>query len=42
LTEHGQARLRLRFRRDVQEGEDHGTCAVPCREAASNGCGCCG
>ena len=28
-TEHGQARGRLRFRRDVLEGEDHGTVAAP-------------
>ena len=35
-TEHGQARLRLRFRRDVEEGEDHGTVPRPSTGAASN------
>jgi len=33
-TEHGQARLRLRFHRDVLKGEDHGTVA-----ASLSGCG---
>jgi hypothetical protein len=39
-TEHGQARGRLRFRRDVEEGEDHGTVAAALlRAAASRGPG---
>lgn len=33
-TDHGQARLRLRFRRDVLDREDHGTVA-----ASLSGCG---